>query len=112
MKGKLPKKLYYTISEVADYFNVNISLIRFWEKEFEEINPKRNQKGNRYFTSKDIDNIAFIYDLLKVKGYTIEGAKEKLKNEKEVSLSNYQLIKKLENIKSRLLKLKAVKDDL
>ena len=68
-------KLYYTIGEVAEMFDVNTSLIRFWEKEFSIIQPKKNRKGNRMFTPKDIENLQVIYHLLKERGYTIEGAK-------------------------------------
>ncbi|HRS53986.1 MAG TPA: MerR family transcriptional regulator [Bacteroidales bacterium] len=72
-------KLYYTISEVANIFNVKPSLIRFWENEFDIIRPQRNKKGNRLFTKKDIENFYIIYHLIKEKGYTIQGAKKKLK---------------------------------
>ncbi|MCK9302708.1 MAG: MerR family transcriptional regulator [Bacteroidales bacterium] len=76
-------KLYYTISEVADMFNVNQSLIRFWETEFpKQIKPKRNKRGVRFFTQDDIDNIKNIYHLVKEKKYTLDGAKEELKKKK------------------------------
>jgi len=79
------QKLYFTIGEVAGMFNVNASLIRFWEKEFDCIKPKKNKKGNRLFTSHDIENIRLIYHLVKEKGYTLQGAKEEIKlNRKEV----------------------------
>jgi len=71
-------KLYYSIGEVADLFGVNASLIRFWEKEFDAIKPKKNAKGNRKFTPKDIEALQQIYDLVKVKGFTLEGAKKAL----------------------------------
>ena len=73
-------KLYYTIGEVAEMFNVNTSLIRFWEKEFTIIQPKKNKKGNRLFTPKDILNFNKIYHLVKEQGFTLEGAKNALKN--------------------------------
>ena len=73
-------KLYYTIGEVALMFNVNASLIRFWEKEFTIIQPKKNKKGNRLFTPKDILNFNKIYNLVKEQGFTLEGAKNALKN--------------------------------
>jgi DNA-binding transcriptional MerR regulator len=109
-------KLYYTIGEVADMFQVNTSLIRFWEKEFSIIQPKKNKKGNRLFTPKDITNFDRIYELVKVKGYTLEGAKKALKSKEVVSaetiLSNdnsidsVNVVERLETIKSRLLMLK------
>jgi len=73
------EKLYYSIGEVAKMFNVNTSLIRFWEKEFDIIKPKKNKKGNRLFTQQDIDNFHIIYHLVKEKGMTLKGAKKKMK---------------------------------
>lgn len=103
-------KLYYTIGEVAEMFQVNTSLIRFWEKEFTVIQPKKNKKGNRLFTPKDIENFNKIYHLVKVNGYTLEGAKKALKSKSSAQLeepeSHSDLIHKLEEIKNRLLQLK------
>ena len=73
-------KLYYSIGEVAKMFNVNSSLIRFWEKEFDIIQPKKNKKGNRQFTKEDVKNYQLIYYLVKERGYTLKGAKDKIKN--------------------------------
>jgi len=93
-------------------FSVNASLIRFWEKEFAIIQPKKNKKGNRLFTTKDIENFNKIYQLVKINGYTLDGAKKALKskeliNEEIVELEDNSLvIKKLENIKQRLQQLK------
>ena len=78
-KEKPIEKLYYSIGEVADMFRVNVSLLRFWEKEFDILKPKKNKKGNRMFTTKDLDNLKIIYHLVKERGYTLEGAKKKLK---------------------------------
>jgi DNA-binding transcriptional MerR regulator len=75
-------KLYYSIGEVAELLGVNTSLIRFWEKEFTIIKPKKNAKGNRKFTPKDIEILQKIYDLVKVKGFTLEGAKKVLAKKK------------------------------
>lgn len=99
-------KLYYSIGEVADMFKVNASLIRFWEKEFNEIKPKKNKKGNRLFTKKDIENLQKIYQLVKVEGYTLEGAKIQLKGKETIQESPQEVIKKLIQIKSDLLGLK------
>lgn len=99
-------KLYYSIGEVAEMFNVNASLIRFWEKEFDIIKPKKNNKGNRLFTVQDIDNLKVIYHLVKERGFTLDGAKNKLKNSKKETIENVELIKSLEKIKNFLLELK------
>ena len=77
LKEKKIKKIYYSIGEVAAMFNVNKSLIRFWEKEFIIIKPKKNKKGNRYFTENDINNFKIIFHLVKERGYTLDGAKKK-----------------------------------
>lgn len=115
-------KLYYTIGEVADMFSVNTSLIRFWEKEFNLIQPKKSKKGNRMFTPKDIENFNKIYHLVKTNGYTLEGAKKALKSKQTVTDSkestnsnqqltetlevNLSLVQKLEEIKQKLIRLK------
>lgn len=80
-------KLYYSIGEVADIFGVNASLIRFWEKEFDAIKPKKNAKGDRKFSPKDIETIHKIHDLVKVKGYTLDGAKKSLKSKSSHELA-------------------------
>ncbi|APU68740.1 MAG: MerR family transcriptional regulator [Bacteroidota bacterium] len=102
----LPEKRYYSIGEVAEAFKVNTSLIRFWEKEFDAIKPKKNAKGNRKFTPEDIKNLELIYHLVKERGFTLEGAKTHLKEEKHKTLSNFEIIRKLEGIKSELINLK------
>jgi len=104
-------KLYYTIGEVSTMFNVNTSLIRFWEKEFQVISPKKNRKGNRLFTIRDIENINKIYHLVKIKGFTLEGAKNSLKakedySHEEKSSVNEELIERLKAIKELLLSMK------
>ena len=102
----LPEKRYYSIGEVAEAFKVNTSLIRFWEKEFDVIKPKKNAKGNRKFTPEDIKNLSLIYHLVKERGFTLEGAKTHLKEEKHKTLSNFEIIRKLESVKSELINLK------
>ncbi|MBV7269892.1 MerR family transcriptional regulator [Winogradskyella luteola] len=106
MQIELPDKRYYGIGEVAKAFNVNASLIRFWEKEFDVIKPKKNTKGNRKFTPEDIKNLKFIYHLVKERGFTLEGAKTHLKEEKKQSLEKFEIIEKLESIKAQLIKIK------
>jgi len=102
----LPEKRYYGIGEVAKAFSVNTSLIRFWEKEFDVLKPKKNAKGNRKFTPEDIKNLQFIYHLVKERGFTLEGAKTHLKEEKKETLSNFEIIRKLEGVRTQLTKIK------
>ena len=105
-------KLFYTITEVAEMFKVNASLIRFWEKEFEVLKPRKSNKGNRLYTKKDIENLRVIYHLVKEKGFTLQGAKEKLK-EKPVESQNKNLeaIEKLQRVKTFLQDLKKQIED-
>ena len=105
-KEKEIKKIYYSIGEVAEMFNVNTSLIRFWEKEFDIIKPHKNPKGNRLFTQDDISNFQQIYHLVKDKGFTLQGAKDQLKSNKKVSGKNLEIIKSLQKVKDFLLELK------
>ncbi len=106
MHLNLPEKRYYGIGEVAKAFGVNTSLIRFWEKEFTILKPKKNAKGNRKFTPEDIKNLKLIYYLVKERGFTLDGAKTHLKEEKQKTLTNFEIISKLENIKDQLVKIK------
>lgn len=105
-KEKEIEKLYYSIGEVAKMFNVNTSLIRFWEKEFDIIKPQKNKKGNRLFTQKDVDHFYVIFHLVKEKGYTLQGAKDALKNKKVETLNDTDIIQSLNNVKSFLLEIK------
>ena len=102
----LPEKRYYGIGEVAKAFNVNTSLIRFWEKEFDALKPKKNAKGNRKFTPEDIKILELIFHLVKERGFTLEGAKIHLKENKQKTLNHFEIIRKLETVKSELLKIK------
>ena len=106
MHIELPEKRYYGIGEVAKAFGVNTSLIRFWEKEFDALKPKKNAKGNRKFTPEDINNLKLIYYLVKERGLTLEGAKTRLREEKKKTLNSFEIISKLEDIKSQLIKIK------
>ena len=106
MHIELPEKRYYGIGEVAEAFDVNTSLLRFWEKEFDVIQPKKNAKGNRKFTPNDIINLELIYHLVKERGFTLEGAKIHLKENKHKTLDNFEIIRKLETVKAELQKIK------
>jgi DNA-binding transcriptional MerR regulator len=100
-------KLFYSIGEVADMFNVNTSLIRFWEKEFDIIKPKKNKKGNRLFTQEDVNNFHVIYNLAKERGYTLEGIKKKLKKNREETVGHAEVIRTLKEMKHFLQDLKS-----
>lgn len=105
-KEKEIEKLYYSIGEVADMFDVNTSLIRFWEKEFDIIKPQKNKKGNRLFTKIDVDHFHMIFHLVKERGYTLQGAKNTLGVSKETVSENFEVIKSLQSMKEFLLELK------
>ncbi|WP_421918288.1 MerR family transcriptional regulator [Marinifilum sp.] len=100
------EKLYYSIGEVADMFQVNTSLIRYWEKEFDIIKPKKNKKGNRFFTQSDIKIFHLIFHLVKERGMTLKGAKQKLKENKEDTENNFIVVSRLQEIKDLLLEIK------
>jgi DNA-binding transcriptional MerR regulator len=108
MPYKEPKveKLFYSIGEVAGMFNVNTSLIRFWEKEFEILKPKKNKKGNRLFTREDIENLHIIYHLVKERGMTLKGAKQKMNDNKEDAIHNLEVIKSLNDLRNMLVEIK------
>jgi len=105
-KGKPTEKLFYKIGEVADMFAVNVSLIRFWEKEFDILKPKKNKKGNRLFTKKDVDNMNVIFHLVKERGFTLDGAKQKLKENKEDTINNIEIVNHLKDIRGFLVRLR------
>lgn len=100
------EKRYYTIGEVARILGVNTSLVRFWEKEFDILKPRRNKKGNRLFTLKDLENIKIIYHLVKERGFTLEGAKTKLRQNKNDVAKTSEVIEKLKMIKQALMEIK------
>jgi DNA-binding transcriptional MerR regulator len=101
-----PDKRYYSIGELAKAFDVNASLLRFWDKEFDILKPRKNAKGNRMFTPEDVKNIQLIYHLVKERGFTLEGAKTHLKEGQKKSLDKYEIISKLEGIKHQLMQIK------
>ena len=105
-------KLYYSIGEVAQMFDVNESLLRFWEKEIPIITPKKNSKGTRQYRKEDVENIRLIYHLVKEKGMTLQGARQKLKNNKENTVQTYEIITRLQGIKEELLAMKKELDSI
>lgn len=100
------EKRYYSIGEVARFFDVNTSLIRFWEKEFDILKPKKNKKGNRLFTNKDFENLKLIHHLVKERGFTLKGAKAKLRGNKEDTAQNAEIVDRLKNVRQALLEIK------
>ncbi len=101
-----PDKRYFSIGELAKAFDVNTSLIRFWDKEFDILKPKKNAKGNRMFTPEDVKNLQLIYHLVKERGFTLEGAKTHLKEGQKKTLDKYEIISKLEAIRMQLTNIK------
>ena len=99
-------KLYYTMGEVTQMFDVNASQIRFYEKEFDILQPKKNKKGNRLFTPEDVENLKIIFSLVKDKGFTLHGAKDYLKQNKSEVKENQKVIDSLERLKQFLLEVK------
>lgn len=110
MGFKAPKseKLYFSIGEVAEKFNLAASALRFWEKEFDTIKPFKNKKGNRFYTQEDIDQIAVINHLVKERGLTLKGAKAKIKENKDEVEHNYEIVQKLQEIKTYLIEIKDI----
>lgn len=106
-KDRKIEKVYYTIGEVSELFEVNPSLIRFWEKEFDILKPQKNKKGNRLFSRQDLENLKIIYHLVKERGYTLQGAREKIRQNKEGIEKNLEIIESLKQIKEYLLDIKA-----
>ncbi|MBU1011088.1 MAG: MerR family transcriptional regulator [Bacteroidetes bacterium] len=107
MKSARTEKVYYAIGEVADMFQVNTSLIRFWEKEFDVLRPRKNKKGNRLFTEKDVRYLHMIYHLVKVKGYTLQGARDAIKEQSDALEIKIRLIETLAQTKQFLQQLDA-----
>ncbi len=102
---ELPDKLYYSIGEIAKSFQVNTSLIRYWEGQFSILNPKKNKKGDRFFTKEDVSNLRLIYHLVKEKRYTLNGANDILNSQKDLKKQT-EILLRLESIKNKLLEIK------
>ena len=107
MPYKQPKieKLYYSVGEVAELIGENTSLIRYWENQFEALKPFKNKKGNRMFSPEDIEQIKLIHFLVKQRGLTIKGAKQKLRDNKNETIANYEIVVKLQSVKNELLEI-------
>ncbi|NOR74840.1 MAG: MerR family transcriptional regulator [Draconibacterium sp.] len=105
MPYKKPKieKIIFTIGEVAEMIGENTSLIRYWENQFDALKPQKNKKGNRLFTKDDIDTVKLIYHLVKERGLTLNGAKQKLKENRDETVHNYEIVKRLQNVREELI---------
>ena len=106
------KRLFYSIQEVADHFAVNVSLLRFWEKEFENINPKKTAGGTRQYTRENIQQVEIVYHLVKEKGMTLEGARQTLKSKKDEEEKRVEALSRLTELKKELLSLESEFDRL
>ncbi|MDA3818820.1 MAG: MerR family transcriptional regulator [Prolixibacteraceae bacterium] len=100
------EKHFYSISEVAEMFGENTSLIRFWTKEFDHIKPHKNKKGNRLYTLENIEEVSLVYHLVRERGMTLKGAKQKIKENPDDTIQEHEVVKRLMNIKSLLLEIK------
>ena len=96
-------KLYYSISEVAAMFDVNESLLRCWEKEFPQLNPKKGGRGIRQYRKEDIETVKLIYHLVKERGMTLPGARQRMKDNKETTLRNFEIVDRLKSIREELV---------
>ena len=106
LKKEKPQKLYFSISEVAQLFNVNESTLRFWEKEFDIIQPRKTRNGTRYYKQEDRDNVRVVYHLVKEQGMKLAGARQKLKDNREGAIRQAELVNRLQQIKEELIGLR------
>ncbi|MDH6534081.1 MerR family transcriptional regulator [Parabacteroides sp. 52] len=112
LKKEKPAKLYYSISEVAQMFDINESTLRFWEKEFDVIRPRKTAKGTRFYKQEDIDSVRLIYYLVKERGMTLAGARQRLKENKDSTVRQEDIIHRLKQIKEELLSMKEAFDNI
>lgn len=112
LKKEKTQRLYFSISEVAQMFDVNESTLRFWEKEFDTIRPRKTAKGIRFYRQEDIDAVRLIYHLVKERGMTLAGARQKLKENPETTIRQEEIVNRLKQIKEELIAMKAAFDAL
>lgn len=110
LKKDTNTKLFYSIGEVAQMFNVNESTLRFWEKEFDTIKPRKTAKGTRFYKQEDIEAVRLIYYLVKERGMTLAGARQKLKDNRETTIRQADIVNRLKLIKEELISLKEAFD--
>jgi len=102
---KKPKieKIFFNVGEVAEMIGENTSLIRYWENQFDALKPQKNKKGNRLFTKDDIETVKLIHHLVKERGLTLKGAKQKLKDNREETINNFEIVKRLQSVREELI---------
>jgi DNA-binding transcriptional MerR regulator len=100
------EKFLFTVGEVADIFQVNPSLIRYWESQFDILKPQKNKKGNRLFTKDDVENFKIIYHLVKERKLTLSGVKLKLRQNREETVNNFEIVKLLQGVRKQLVELR------
>ncbi len=103
LKQEKVEKLYFSIGEVAHLFGLNESTLRFWEKEFDEISPRKTKKGTRYYRQEDIEQIRLIYHLVKERGMTLSGARRRLKDNKEATVRLLEISDRLKGVRAALV---------
>lgn len=108
MPYKKPKieKIFYSIGEVADIIGESQSLIRYWENQFDSLKPQKNKKGTRQFSKEDIDTIKIIHHLVKERGLTLKGAQQKLKDNREETINNFEIVQRLQNVRQQLIEIR------
>lgn len=111
-KDSSSKKLYYSIGEVAAMFDLNVSTLRFWEKNFDTIRPRKNEKGTRFYKQEDIEAVRLIYYLVKERKMTLPGARQKLKDNKETTVKQEEIVNRLKQIKTELISIRDAFDHL
>jgi DNA-binding transcriptional MerR regulator len=105
------EKIFFNVGEVAEMVGENASLIRYWENQFDTLNPHKNKKGTRLFTKEDIETIKLIHYLVKVRGLTLKGAKQKLKENRDETINNFEIVKRLQNIREELVEIRDALDE-
>jgi DNA-binding transcriptional MerR regulator len=110
---KKPKieKIFFNVGEVAEMIGENASLIRYWENQFDALKPRKNKKGTRLFTKDDIETVKLIHYLVKVRGLTLKGAKQKLKENRDETINNFEIVKRLKNIREELIEIRDALDE-
>lgn len=108
MPYKKPKieKIFYSIGEVAEMVGENQSLIRYWENQFDALKPQKNKKGTRLFAKEDVETVKLIHHLVKVRGLTLKGAQQKLKDNREETINNFEIVQRLQDVRQQLIEIR------
>ena len=105
-KKPVIEKIFYSIGEVSEMIGENQSLIRYWENHFDPLKPHKNKKGTRLFTKEDIETIKLIHHLVKERGMTIKGARQKLKDNREETINNFEIVQRLQDVRRQLTEIR------